>query len=136
MANINIISEKQIVSKSAESMYHFIGDFRNFKSLLPEDRITDYTADEDWCEFTITGLTTIKLRSAEKAPFTLIKVKSENVRNIDIDISIVLNKIDDNTTEGTVKLDADTNAFLKIMVENPLKNLANMIAKKMHDLPV
>jgi hypothetical protein len=136
MANINIESEKQIVSKSANDLYTFISDFRNFKSLLPEDRITDYKSDIDWCEFTITGLTTIKLNTEIKQPFTLIKVKSENVKNIDLSISILFQSIDEKTTEGIVKLDAETNAFLKIMVENPLKNLANMIAKKMHDLPI
>ncbi len=136
MANINIESEKQIVSKSASDLYTFISDFRNFKSLLPEDRITDYKSDIDWCEFTITGLTTIRLNTETKQPFSMIKVKSENVKNIDIDITILFRSIDEKTTEGIVKLDAETNAFLKIMVENPLKNLANMIAKKMHDLPI
>jgi transcriptional regulator of met regulon len=136
MANISIHSEEQIVPKNIVSLYDFISDFRNFKALLPEDRITDYQSDIDWCEFTIIGLTKIYLKTAVKTPYELVRVKSEHVRNIEIEISIILNKIDENTTRGQVNLEADTNAFLKIMVENPLKNLANMIAKKMHDLPV
>ncbi len=136
MATINIESEKQVVKKNNITLYNFISDFKNFKSLLPEDRITDYTCDTDWCAFTIVGLTSIRLVTEQKLEPTLIKVKSENARNIDIEISITFIKLDEMTTEGLVILNADTNAFLKIMVEQPLKNLANMIAKKMHDLPI
>ncbi len=136
MANIIIESEKQIVKKNDIALFDFISDFKNFKALLPEDRISDYTCDTDWCNFTITGLTSIRLVTEQKISPSLIKVKSENVRNIEIEISIHLKKLEDVGTEGIVILEADTNAFLKIMIEQPLKNLANMIAKKMHDLPI
>ena len=53
---MKITSEKQIVNYSSKKIFDFIGDFKNFEALLPEDRIENYTFTEDSCSFRIKGM--------------------------------------------------------------------------------
>ncbi len=122
-------SEKVTVNASIKELEEFLCDSRNIEFLLPEDKVSNFTADEQSCSFKVQGGITISLmqdgrekgkvhlRSGEKSPFPFKLI-------------IHLNEVDGNT-EGFIEFDGEVNAFLKMMVEKPLLNLFNYMSHKL-----
>ena len=127
-----IESEKKVIKASVEEVFNYLSDFNNIKDLLPQDKISDWTADMNACSFKIQNMATIPLVkerveapnkifiiSGEKAPFTFTLVVHINQK--------------ENLSEGYLVFDGDINPFLKMMVMNPLTNLFNYMAHKLQE---
>ena len=127
---MRIQSNQVKVTKPILEIFSFLKDTRNIFHLLPEDKISDWKADELSCSFKVqggimipflqTGLeqpTKIFLKSGERAPFKF-------------DLTIFLED-KEGQTEGYLLFEADVNMFLKMMIEAPLENLFNSMAEKL-----
>ena len=99
-----------------------------FEKFLPE-QVKDWEAGEDYCQFSIPGITTIKLSIAEKKEFSKILYAASNDKNIPMSISIYMDSKDDGT-DIHADIDADVPIFLSAMVKKPLQNLVDMIADR------
>ncbi len=124
-------SEKVIVQASQNEIIDFLKDANNLIHLLPQDNISDFKSDENQCSFKVQGGIIISLiengyeenklflKSGEKSPFPF-------------DLTIHLTELE-NATEGYIHFDGKVNAFLKMMVEKPLKNLFNYMSNKLKE---
>jgi len=125
-----LTGEKVKVNTGRTEIENFLIDSRNLESLLPEDKISNFVADENACSFKVQGGFTISLiqdgrkegeiylRSGEKSPFPF-------------KLTVHLNEEEANITEGYIVFDGEVNAFLKMMVEKPLLNLFNYMSHKL-----
>lgn len=118
------------INKPPQDLFDFLQDMNNFKQLLPQDKISEWQADENKCSFKVQGAATIGLeRVGGEAPH-LVNLKSTERSPFPFTLNVHL----DGNGEGTKahqKFEADINAFLKMMVEKPLQNLFDHIADKM-----
>ncbi len=124
-------SEKVIVNASKPEIIDFLKDANNLIHLLPQDNISDFKSDETQCSFKVQGGIIISLiengfeedklflKSGEKSPFPF-------------DLTINLTELEAGT-EGFIHFDGKVNAFLKMMVEKPLRNLFNYMSKKLEE---
>ena len=125
-----LTGEKVNVETNIKNIESFLTNSNNIEHLLPKDKISDFQADELSCSFKVQGGITISLvqngvddgkiflRSGEKSPFPF-------------KLTIYLNHIEENATEGYIEFDGEVNAFLKMMVEKPLMNLFNYMSNKL-----
>ena len=127
-----IESDKSQISQPPAVVFEFLSDVRNYEKLLPQDRISDWTATETDCSFAIPGMAKINLNLSEKVPVEKIVLQSGEGSSIKFSLSMELTSATDaDTTEGKIVLSADLNPFLKMMAQGPLNNLINYMVKNL-----
>jgi carbon monoxide dehydrogenase subunit G len=127
-----IESTKVIVNQPVESIFTFLKDSNNILHLLPQDKISDWKSDETSCSFKVQGGIIIPLEQVSLEEPSKIFLKSGPKAPFKFDLTIFLIE-KGNETEGYLKFDGEVNAFLKIMIENPLRNLFNSMSEKLKE---
>lgn len=130
----NITSEKRQVNYSDKQVFEFVGDFNNFQSLLPEDRVENFQSTGDSCSFRIKGMTDLGLRINEKQEFSKIKVNSDGKVPFKFSMDININSVGENQSEVFIEFEGDINPFMSMMIEKPLTNFFNMLVEKLATL--
>jgi carbon monoxide dehydrogenase subunit G len=125
-----IESNKGLVKRPVNEVFDYLCDMNNFKNLLPEDKISNWTADEKQCSFKVQGTTTISfIRESEARPNKIHIISGEN-SPFSFSLDIHLNEEGD-TTVGYQVFNADINMFMKMMVEKPLTHLINTMVSRL-----
>lgn len=129
-----IDSQKVIVNATPETVFNFLCDFNNIKELLPQDKITEWTATVDQCSFKIQGAATIPLVKDTVEPNSKINIVSGPKAPFPFTMNVIIGTLeggDGNTCEGHLHFEGDINAFLKMMVVKPLTNLFDYMTHKL-----
>jgi hypothetical protein len=127
---LRIESKTVNVNTDQKALYSYISDLRNFNELLPQERISNFQADENQCSFKIQGGYTIGLERAGGTPDSLLKLKSTAVAPFPFTLDISLND-QGVSTQASQVINADVNPFIKMMIEKPLTNLFDYIADQL-----
>lgn len=128
-----IESEKVDIPNSAENIYNYLSNFKNFEMLMPA-QVTNWEATPDDCSFTINGMATIGMKIIEKVPNSKIIVSSNGKVPFDFKMTIYLTEKVATASVGQITFESELNPMMKMMVEKPLGNFFNMLAKKMADI--
>jgi hypothetical protein len=129
------------IGKSASSdevIYTFIGNFHNFKDLLPADKVSGWEASEEKCSFQVDPLGRTGLMIVEKKPYSLVKMSSDpEFSKYQFTIWIQLKKVASDDTRIKITIEPLVNKMLLPMVKVPLKKLADGLIDKMesYDFP-
>ena len=125
-----IETKKAISPNSAEKLFAFLTDMNNFEKLMPEDKIEKWSSEKDQCEFTIKGMARIGLKIKDTEAQTKITVESFGKVPFPFDLEIYLDQKSESETETYMIFKGEINAFMKLMVEKPLKNFFEMLVDK------
>ena len=127
----NFKSPEVKVNLSTEMLYTKLSNLNNLKDILPSE-ITDFHSTEDSCSFKMGGMPKITLVIAEKTPFSKIVLQAENSQ---IPFSLECN-ISQNgeICKALLEVNAELNMMMKMMLENPLTNFLNAIAKRLSQI--
>jgi len=131
LAHFSIKSTTHAAQSAAPELFHFIGDFNNFKHLLPEDKIENFTCTADSCSFNIRGITPLNIRIKEKVPFNRVSFQTEGLAKFSFTLHAHLNEGAHGKASCMVELEGDLNPFIKAMAEKPLTQLVNTMAEKL-----
>ncbi len=129
---VNIKSNPNEINKSAEEIFAFLVDFRNFEKLMPE-QISNWQADAESCSFEITGMANVELRMAEKKAPEFLKINSEGKSPFSFSLITRLYKKSDTLTESSFEIDAHVNSVMSMMVKRPLENLVGIMNDKLKE---
>lgn len=129
MAHFTIQSNTLETASPVEKLYELMGDFNNFRHLLPEDKIENFTCTSDQCSFGIKGITTLTIRIKEKVAPSRITFETSGLAKFVFTLHIHLNKTTPETCQ--VELEGDMNPFIKVMAEKPLTELVTTMATKL-----
>ena len=132
MAHFSLLSETHTTKSSTDSLFDFMGDFHNFKHLLPEDKIDNFECTSEQCSFSIKGLTALTIKIKEKQPKSKITFETSGLAKFVFTLHIHLLQ---NQT-ANVQLEGDMNPFIKVMAEKPLTELINTMASKLSNLSI
>lgn len=124
------ISKIGIINLTDEQIFTFLSDFNNLKTIIPADKVSDFTSTSDSCQFTIAGFGKAGIKIIEKDPFKLIKIASEKGTLVNFNFWIELNPIDETNTSTSIRLtlNAELNPMMKMMVGGQLqKGLDKMV---------
>lgn len=134
MAIFNIISNTNATRSTLKVLYDFLIDFKNFKSILPEDKVENFQYSETECSFAINGITSLTIRRVEQQPYTTILFSSEGMAKFNFNLQVFF--VGEALQPGNcrVELSGDINPFIKTMAEKPLTNLVNTMSQKLSEL--
>lgn len=132
MAHFSILSETHSTQSATDSLYDFMGDFHNFKHLLPDDKIENFECTSEQCSFGIKGLVPLTIRIKERTPKTKITFETLGLAKFVFTLHIHLLP----NQKTNVELEGDMNPFIKVMAEKPLTDLVNTMAKKLAGLSI
>ena len=127
MAHFSILSEIHSVQSTTDSLFDFMGDFNNFKHLLPEDKITNFECTSEQCSFGIKGLMPLTIKIKERIPKSQITFETTGVAKFVFTLHIHLLE----NQKTNIELEGDMNPFIKAMAEKPLRELVNTMATKL-----
>ena len=129
MAEFTIISEVQQTKSTLKELYDFLTDFKNFKSILPEDKVENFEYTADQCSFNIKGITALTIKLISKTPCTSVKFQSEGLAKFNFILEAKFVGSPQNPGQCSIELFGDMNPFIKTMAEKPLTALVNTLVR-------
>lgn len=126
---MKIQSTTVIVDASKSEIISFLSNAENLWLILPQEKISDFKANENSCSFKVQGGIIISLvenghdsnklflKSGEKTPFPFT-------------LTVYLDEKNDKT-QGYLLFDGEVKPFLKLLVEKPLTALFNYMSEKL-----
>lgn len=133
MSLTKIESEIVEVDNSSENIFNYLSDFRNFEKLMPS-QVTNWTATNDECSFTLNGMATIGMKIVEKIPFQKIVINSNGKVPFDFQLFVYITEKGAAKSVGQIVFESNLNPMMKMMVVKPLGNFFNMLAHRMKDI--
>ena len=112
-------------------LYAFLTDMRNFRSVLPEDSVTDWEATEDRCSFRTDGAGRITVALAEAMPHSEITYDAESFITGKVKVRVSTEFI--SGMRSAIRIDAglNMNPLLKMLLGDSagkyLENLMDLI---------
>ena len=111
-------------------VYDNISDLRNLekvKDRIPEDKVSDFTFDEDTVGLNVQPVGELKLRICEREEPKCVKF--ETVQSpVPFNVWIQVLPVDEQNSKMKVTVKAELNPFIKSMVEKPLQEAVEKIA--------
>jgi carbon monoxide dehydrogenase subunit G len=118
---------------SAEEVFDFVSDIRNFEQFIPKGNINNWNAEKESCSFSVSMLGTVSVRLIEKEEYSKVVFMGDALKKNDfsltLDISGNLNK----TADVKVKLSADLNPMMKMMATKPIGQFLEMLINEMEN---
>ena len=125
-----IETNHQNTNSSAEKLFDFLSDMNNYEQLMPEGKIEKWNSEQDKCEFNIKGMSRIGLQIVNAERPNLIEITSFGKVPFDFTLTIHILPINESSAELYMVFNGQINAFMKMMVEKPLKNFFNMLVEE------
>ena len=127
----NFKSPEVKVNLSAEMLYAKLSNLNNLKDILPPE-ISDFQSTQDSCSFKMGGMPKITLVIAEKTPFSKIVLQAENSQ-IPFSLECNISQNGENC-KALLEVNAELNMMMRMMLEQPLTNFLNAIAKSLSQI--
>ena len=123
-----IIKSDQIqVAANKDEIRDFLLNCTNYHLLLPEDKISNFTATENQCSFKVQGGFTIQLIQYGIDQDGNVLLKSGENSPFPFSLCAKLNEEGQNTS-GEIEFDGELNSFLAMVATKPLQHLFNYMA--------
>lgn len=123
-------SSVKMVPYSQEAVYRNISDLRNLEKVrdrVPEDKINNFSYDEDTVTLNVPPVGDLKLRVVEREEPKCVKF--ETVQSpVPFNVWVQVLPVDENNAKMKVTVKAELNPFIKSMVEKPLQDGVEKIA--------
>ena len=129
---MNAESKKVIAQCSAEKLYDFACDFRNFQRVLPP-QVEEFQTDGATCSFKVGGFVQLSLQYAERSPYTTVAISPAAGSNSPLPFRIVLRltPVDDTSCEAVVAAEIEGgNPMMTMMIKPKLRPALDKIAEQ------
>jgi carbon monoxide dehydrogenase subunit G len=119
------------VTCSAEDVFGFVTDIRNFERFIPRGSVTNWQAERESCSFTVSLLGTVSFRITEKEMNKRVVYNGDALKKNDFSLVLNISGNNSNTVEVKVSLTADLNPMLKLMAVKPIGQFLEMLISGM-----
>ncbi len=126
-----ILSEEISIDRSAEKVFLFLKDLRNFENLMPED-VTGFSATEQEASLDLKGLGKFNITLTEQNPNRQIRLTPKGKLPFKFDIEWLISSRDETSTV-IGKINAELNMFMKMMAEPKLRSFLETQAHKLKE---
>ena len=127
----NLKSPEVEVNVSAEVLYNKLSNVNNLRNILPP-QVSAFQSTEDSCCFKMGGMPTIHLEIAEKIPNSKISLIAKDSQ-VPFTLECNISKNGD-MAKATLEINAELNMMMRMMLEKPLTNFLNAIAKSLSQI--
>jgi hypothetical protein len=130
---VSYSSKRAVVSKAPYELYMAFVDMRNFMQFLPEDKKEGVTADYDSIQATVQGFT-IGVKVAERVPYSRIEFVDDGAP-FQFRLTMHFDAASDPyKTDFQIKLDADLNLMMKMLVGSKIQGALDKVVDSLVDL--
>lgn len=123
-------SSVKFVPYSQQAVYDNISDLRNLEKVrdrVPEDKISDFSFDEDTVSLNVPPVGEIKLRVIDREEPKCVKFEAVQ-SPVPFNVWVQVLPVDEQNAKMKVTVGAELNPFIKSMVEKPLQDGVEKIA--------
>ena len=118
---------------TAEEVFNFVTDIRNFEQFIPQNTINNWQAEKESCSFSVSMLGNVSLKLSEKQMFNKVVYKGDALKKNDFSLVLQISDNGKNPAEVKVLLNADLNPVLKMMATNPIGQFLEMLINSMEN---
>jgi hypothetical protein len=118
-------------SGSAEDVFTFVTDIRNFERFVPKGTINNWNAEKEFCSFSVPMIGSVSLRIEEKEQFTKVLYNGDALKKNDFSLTLQLSNNVKNSAEIKIVLSADLNPMMKIMASKPIEQFLERLIAEM-----
>jgi carbon monoxide dehydrogenase subunit G len=130
-------SDIRILPYNQEKIYNVLSNLENLEKIkdkIPQDKINDFSFDQDSCSFSVQPVGKVKFSIIEREPLKTIKFTADQAP-VDVSMWIQLLPVDENESKMKLTVKANLNPFLKPMLSKPLQDGVNKIADILAAVP-
>lgn len=131
------VSDVKTIPHNDADVYRSLSDLSNLEKIkdrIPEDKIKDFTCEQDSCSFRVDPVGMVKFVVIEREPAKMIKFKSENLP-FDVLLWVQLVSKAEKDTKMRMTVKADVSPFMKPLISKPLKDAVDKISDVLSMLP-
>lgn len=126
---MNLESPKVSIKKSAQEVFDFLSDVKNFESLMPENISKFEMLDDDTFLFALKGMPEIILKKKEAiAPNKIVLGASGG--KLDFSLTGNISEIDADNSEVQLLFEGDFNPMMAMMIKGPIGKFIETLATK------
>lgn len=119
------------VNESAEKIYAFITDMRNFKRFLPEGKVENWVAGRENCSFEVPPVGKVSLRIISSEEFSVVKYGGDGLNNTEFFLWVQVKELKPGDSRVKITIKAELNPVLKMMASGPLNDFLEKLVKGM-----
>ena len=120
-------SPKVSVEKSAQMVFDFLTDVKNFKPLMPENTSKFELMDDETFLFALSGMPEIILKKKSVESPTNIVLGAAGGK-LDFSLTAVIESISESKSEVQLTFDGDFNAMMAMMIKGPISKFIETLA--------
>jgi carbon monoxide dehydrogenase subunit G len=120
-------SPKVSVDKSAQMVFDFLTNVKNFKPLMPENTSKFELMDDETFLFALSGMPEIVLKKKSVESPTNIVLGAAGGK-LDFSLTAVIESISENKSEVQLTFDGDFNAMMAMMIKGPISKFIETLA--------
>ncbi|MFK5891535.1 MAG: SRPBCC family protein [Flavobacteriaceae bacterium] len=129
---MNLESPTATVNKSANDLFDFLTDVKNFEMIMPENTDT-FEATENSFIFALKGMPKIKLKlEKHERPVTIVLASAAEKFPFTLTGNIVA--LEENTSSINLQFAGDFNPMMAMMIKNPLQKFINTLVENLGKL--
>ena len=124
---MNLESPKISLTKSANEVFDFLSNVKNFEGLMPENISKFELLEKDKFIFALTGMPEIILqKKSEEAPNSIVLGAAG--RKLDFTLKANITSIEANKTEVELSFTGDFNPMMAMMIKGPISKFIETLA--------
>ena len=124
---MNLESPKISLSKSANEVFDFLSNVKNFEGLMPENISKFELLENDKFIFALTGMPEIILqKKSEEAPNSIVLGAAGG--KLDFTLKANITSIEANKTEVQLSFTGDFNPMMAMMIKGPISKFIETLA--------
>ena len=124
---MNLESPKVSIDKSAQIVFDFLTDVKNFKPLMPENTSKFELIDDETFLFALSGMPEIVLKKKSlESPKNIVLGAAGG--KLDFSLTAVIESISENESNVQLKFEGDFNAMMAMMIKGPISKFIETLA--------
>lgn len=112
-------SQSKTLNKSAQDVFNFLTDIKNFEKLMPENISKFEVIDDKTFLFALKGMPEITLKLQEAIPVSKM-VLGAGGGKIDFSLTGDIREIDTNSSSLKLSFEGDFNPMMAMMIKGPI----------------
>jgi carbon monoxide dehydrogenase subunit G len=124
---MNLESPKVTINKSAQDVFDFLGNVKNFEKLMPENISKFEVLEDDKFVFALKGMPEIVLKQKEMVTPNKIVLCAAGGK-IDFSLTGTINDVSESQSEVQLSFNGDFNPMMAMMIKGPIGKFLETLA--------
>ena len=127
---MNLESPKVTIDKSAQELFDFLSDVKNFESLMPENISKFEMLEDDKFLFSLKGMPEIVLQKKEEIDPHKIVLGAAGGK-LDFSLTGDITEIETNKSEVQLSFSGDFNPMMAMMIKGPISKFIETLVNNL-----